>query len=195
MFLLLTSAFALDCSSPAFSGDSCGFVNSFALMLDDQTGSPVITDGAAQSRFRSSTLYTRFETLLAALDTSTCEPPAYLDAGTFRSNGVAFGTWEDVGVETPGDLERYQVDGVIDFANRTFQGVYANLSGPNGGEYGNFFSSFNTSGKISSQYDDPDTYQAGYWIRTAGRNGVFVNLEGGACPNSAESDLAAWFAN
>lgn len=192
MIALLGTAFALDCTDPAFSGPSCSDVNLLAAMLESQTGTAYIADTGVETRFRSASLYTRFESLRAAIAASGCGEPTFADAGVYTTAGVGVGTLEQTD-QDPSDLVGNFVTADIHRPSGSFTGTWGGPGVGIGGVYGALFAQYSSGGRVLADWGTAPTYVAGFWIRTVGRNGIWVNLEGTACPNSAEQDLMFWF--
>lgn len=182
IMLLATQALALDCTT--FTGESCPHVNQINDIITDINGPQVMHDNAAP-RLRPATIYGRFETLRAAVADAGCDAAFYADGGLYDGLGQGVGAWEVIGdssTNTPFDV-------TIDFANRTFVGFDGFTT------YGNVFAHFNSGGKLLSQWNAAESWVGGFWVRTYGKNGIWVAVEssGTGCPSSAEADLAAWF--
>ncbi|MCB9690377.1 MAG: hypothetical protein H6736_01040 [Alphaproteobacteria bacterium] len=189
MLLLATTALALDCANPPFDTDACPLVNAAAEQVNSVAGTTVISDGASDLRLDTATIHARFVEILDALELAGCvDAGFYVDGGVYAGSGVT-GQWS-----TPTGTASGNMFGFIDIPGRTFRLSYDEEGDPSsGGEYGNHYAAFNTAGRLLTQYDDPEQFVAGIWMRTRGRNGVFLSIEGGFCPNSAEDDMQPWF--
>ncbi|MCB9669358.1 MAG: hypothetical protein H6734_07810 [Alphaproteobacteria bacterium] len=188
MLLLATTAFALDCANLPFDTDACPLVNAAAERVNSAAGEVVISDGASAARLNTHTIHARFVEILDALDSRAAWTPDSTWMASYAGSTLT-GQWS-----TPTGTASGDMDGFIDMPGRTFYVTYDSAIDPlGGGVYGNHYAEFNTAGRLLTQYDVPEKFVAGIWMRTRGRNGVFLSIEGGFCPNSAEDDMQPWF--
>lgn len=179
MIMLLSTAFALDCTG--LTTETCDAVNAMEAAIEAARGDDLINE-AGPARFHPMNIYNRLENVRMALGDDGCRADYSFDGwdgGRFFNGGFDgdWGNGTDSG--TSGGL----------FASKQFDGTYA---GDASGSIGDEFGRYHKKGQAVANRDDG--FMAGYWIRVNGKRGIYVTLTGecdaGVAVNEA---LDPWF--
>jgi hypothetical protein len=181
---LLSPAWALDCTG--LNADTCQAVNELAAAVNFEVGSTLISDNAAQTRFRTANIYARLDAVRQAATNTGCRDDGSFEGwagGRYNSgnNGFFQGYFGILGVISG------PMSGDVDRSTFSFEGT-VNGAAPMGNE----FSKYNTPGRLLANVVDSDTFLGGIWVRTSGNNGVYLALVG-ECSNDV--DVQAAFGN
>lgn len=185
ILLALSPAFALDCTGR--HAQTCAAVNDLAARVNAEAGGQVVHDGAP-TRLKPATIYTQLNQLRQAANSSGCRAGLGFDGwdgGIYDSAaGPWSGSWRETG-GTSGDAS-----GVVNYGGRAFDGDF---DGDETGLVGDRFGLFHPGGQFASNRDTD--FLMGRWIRTVGRQGVYVGLHGACDPGQdIASDFDPWYA-
>lgn len=184
MFTLFSAAMAMDCTG--LDSTLCEVVDDLEFRIEAITNTDVIGPDKA-TRFQPITIYNQLDTAREAIAAGGCRTDEAFEGYEGGSLSYTFpggsfeGSWSTGGTQGT-------TDGTVNVRKKTVAGDY---DGDEIGLIGDSIGRFN-DGVIFGSRDDG--FQLGYWIRQAGRTGIYVSLFG-QCDTGEEIDASfdAWF--
>lgn len=161
----------------------CQLTNRVVSLINSESGSLVMTEGASSSRFRPTNLYTKFAAIHAASSSNSCSLLGTM--GGVYDFGA--GTWN--GSDFIAFVGASPASGAIarPGAWSGSEGLFA--------PYGSGFGVYNHRGQLAATSGQTSTnYAMGTWIRIAGGLGVYGNIAGNCGTQDVGPIFDPWYA-
>ncbi|MCB9671649.1 MAG: hypothetical protein H6734_19365 [Alphaproteobacteria bacterium] len=168
------------CDASTSDPEACQIVDDSAAFINDQAGTDVVHEGASNARLRPSSLDGHVTVLKAALTDGGCSV-----SGASPISRMTSGLYTGPDLDGSVGAQRDHASG-----RATGRRIHADLGG--GGVVGDTYSSYGGGRFVADIDGDTNRVFAGHFVRTTGRNGIWVGVEA-TCATHPGDVLDAWF--